>query len=112
MTPARQPVPRAPRRHPWLRVLVLLLALLVPGTHAEAQTGATAPVPAEHTTVECDLLDTAPRPAPRGARRVTDPPPPAPPTDPVPAPPAPRSAPVPPRPPSDPRPLRSEVLRC
>ncbi|MFJ7340560.1 hypothetical protein ACIQU3_09720 [Streptomyces sp. NPDC101110] len=112
MTPAPQPVPRAPRRHVRLRVLVLLLALLLPGAHAEAYTGVTAPVPAEHTTVECDLLDTAPRPAPRAARRVTDPPAPALPTGSGPTRPARRSTPVPPSPPHDPRPLRSEVLRC
>ncbi|MFF7735152.1 MULTISPECIES: hypothetical protein [unclassified Streptomyces] len=113
MTPAPQPVPRSPRRHAWLRVLVLLLALLVPGTHAEAATGWTAGVSGESTTVECDLLDTALRPPARAARRtaaVASVPAPLP--GPGPAPTAQHPVPVPPSPPLDPRPLRSEVLRC
>ncbi|MFF5366047.1 hypothetical protein [Streptomyces sp. NPDC013187] len=112
MTPAPQPVPRGPRRHAWPRVLVLLLALLVPGAHAEAHSGWTAPVSGENTTVECDLLDTALRPPARGVRRVAAPPSPAPLPGPGPAGATQRSLPVPPSPPHDPRPLRSEVLRC
>ncbi|MEU3489704.1 hypothetical protein [Streptomyces massasporeus] len=113
MTPAPQPVPRSPRRHAWLRVLVLLLALLVPGAHTEAHTGWTAGVSGESTTVECDLLDTALRPPARTARRTA-----AVPLSPDPLPgPGPVSTaqhpvPVPPSPRLDPRPLRSEVLRC
>ncbi|WP_104778989.1 MULTISPECIES: hypothetical protein [Streptomyces] len=112
MTPAPQPVPRGPRRHAWLRVLVLLLALLVPGAHAEAHSGGTAPLSGENTTVECDLLDTALRPPARGVRRVAAPPAPAPLPGPEPAHAAPRPVPVPPTAPHAPRPLRSEVLRC
>ncbi|MER7478955.1 hypothetical protein ABTX60_15080 [Streptomyces sp. NPDC126510] len=112
MTPAPQPVPRGPHRHAWLRVLVLLLALLAPGAHAEAHTGWTAPVSGENPTVECDLFDTAPRPPARGARRVAVPPATAPIPGPGPANAAQRPVPVPPSPPHDPRPLRSEVLRC
>ncbi|MEU7720464.1 hypothetical protein [Streptomyces tibetensis] len=112
MTPAPQPVSRGPRRHAWLRVLVLLLALLVPGAHAEAHPGWTAPVSGENTTVECDLLDTVLRPPARGVHRVAAPPAPAPPPSPVPAHAARRSVPLPTSPPHDARPLRSEVLRC
>ncbi|MGA5202944.1 hypothetical protein [Streptomyces variegatus] len=112
MTPAPQPVPRGPRRHAWPRVLVLLLALLVPGAHAEAHTGPTATVSGESTTVECDLLDTAPRPPARASRRTAVPPASAPLPGPGPASTAQRSVPVPASPPHAPRPLRSEVLRC
>ncbi|MGW0610231.1 hypothetical protein [Streptomyces sp. NPDC002788] len=112
MNPAPQPVPRVPRRPAWLRVLVLLLALLVPGAHAEAHTGPPATVSGESTTVVCDLLDTAPRPSPRGSRRTAVAPRPAPPPGPGPA--HTTRSPVPVRrdPPPDPRPPRSEVLRC
>ncbi|MFD8228655.1 hypothetical protein ACFV16_31465 [Streptomyces massasporeus] len=114
MTSAPQPVPRSPRRHAWLRVLVLLLALLVPGAHAEAHTGWTAGVSGESTTVECDFLDTALRPPARAAARRTAAVPlsPAPVQGPGPASTAQHPVPVPPSPPLDPRPLRSEVLRC
>ncbi|MFF9116197.1 hypothetical protein ACF09Y_11425 [Streptomyces massasporeus] len=113
MTSAPQPVPRSPRRHAWLRVLVLLLALLVPGAHAEAHTGWTAGVSGESTTVECDLLDTALRPPARAARRTAAVPlSPATVPGPGPASTAQHPVPVPPNPPLDPRPLRSEVLRC
>ncbi|MFI8888761.1 hypothetical protein [Streptomyces paradoxus] len=110
MTPEPQPEPRGPRRHLWLRVLVLLLALLVPGAHAEALTGPTATVSGESTTVECDLSDTALRAPARGVRRTAAPPAPAP--LPEPAYTARRPVPVPANPPYDPRPLCSEVLRC
>ncbi|MFJ4283795.1 hypothetical protein [Streptomyces massasporeus] len=113
MTPAPQPVPRSPRRHAWLRVLVLLLALLVPGAHAEAHTGWPAGVSGESTTIECDLLDTALRPPARAARRTAAVPlSPAPLPGPGPASTAQHPVPVPPAPRLDPRPLRSEVLRC
>ncbi|MFG2808646.1 MULTISPECIES: hypothetical protein [Streptomyces] len=113
MTPAPQPVHRSPRRHAWLRVLVLLLALLVPGAHAEAHTGWTAGVSGENTTVECDLLDTALRLPARTARRTAAVPlSPAPLRGPGPASTAQHPVPVPPTPRLDPRPLRSEVLRC
>ncbi|MFF6875188.1 MULTISPECIES: hypothetical protein [unclassified Streptomyces] len=109
MTPEPQQEPRGPRRHVWPRVLVLLLALLLPGTHAEALTGPTATVPGENTTVEYDLFDTAPRPPARAVRRTAAPPGPAPLPEPVYAPR--RPVPVPAKP-YDPRPLCSEVLRC
>ncbi|MFF9030597.1 hypothetical protein [Streptomyces iakyrus] len=110
MSPEPQPEPRGPRRHIWLRVLVLLLALLVPGAHAEALTGPTATVSGESTTVECDVLDTVLRPPARGVRRTAAPTAPAP--LPEPAHTARLARPVPADPPYDPRPLRSEVLRC
>ncbi|MFE0473451.1 hypothetical protein ACFW2V_17745 [Streptomyces sp. NPDC058947] len=112
MHPAAQPVSRGTRRHTWPRVLVLLLALLVPGAHAAAHTSPVALAAAESTAVEYDAFDTVLRPAPRGARRAAVPPRPAPLPGPAPACIARRPAPVPPNPPHDPRPLRSEVLRC
>ncbi|MFJ8466312.1 hypothetical protein [Streptomyces swartbergensis] len=112
MNHAPQPAPRGTRRHTWPRVLVLLLALLVPGAHAEAHTGPTATVSGESTVVECDVLDTAPRPPARGTRRTAVPLRPAPLPSPPPAHATPHPAPVPPGPRRDPRPLRSEVLRC
>ncbi|GAA2586786.1 MULTISPECIES: hypothetical protein [Streptomyces] len=112
MTLAPQPVPRGTRRNAWPRVLVLLLALLVPGAHAEAHTGPTATVSGESTAVECDVLDTALRPSARAARRTAVPLRPAPLPAPGPAYTAPRPMPVPPGPPHAPRPPRSEVLRC
>ncbi|MEU6181960.1 hypothetical protein [Streptomyces coeruleorubidus] len=112
MNPAPQPATRGTRRHTWPRVLVLLLALLVPGAHAEAHTGPTATVSGESTAVECDIPDTAQRPPARGARRAAVPmrPTPLPSTGPEYG--APQPAPVPAGPRHDPRPLRSEVLRC
>ncbi|MZF87345.1 hypothetical protein GTY56_20455 [Streptomyces sp. SID5643] len=91
-------------------MLVLLLALLVPGAHAEAVTGPTATVSGESTTVECDFLDTALRPPARAVRRTAAPPASAP--VPGPAHTARLPLPVPADPPYDSRPLRSEVLRC
>ncbi|MFC9506632.1 hypothetical protein [Streptomyces sp. NPDC057002] len=106
-------VPRGTRRTSWPRVLVLLLALLVPGAHAEAHTGSTAAaVSGESTAVECDILDTVLRPSARAARRTAVPLRPAPLPAPGPAHTAPRPSPVPPGPPPAPRPPRSEVLRC
>ncbi|MDG9710182.1 hypothetical protein [Streptomyces sp. DH10] len=111
--PAPRPAPRGTRRNTWVRVLVLLLALLVPGAHAEARTGPAATVSGESTAVECDVLDTALRPPARGARRAVVPLRPTPLPGPEPAYAAPLPAPVPPaRRYDDPRPLRSEVLRC
>ncbi|MGW0473489.1 hypothetical protein [Streptomyces coeruleorubidus] len=110
--PAPQPATRGIRRHTWPRVLVLLLALLVPGAHAEAHTGPTATVSGESTAVECDVLDTVPRPPARGTRRAAVPLRPTPLPSPGPVYAAPLPVPVPPGPRHDPRPLRSEVLRC
>ncbi|EFL33250.1 predicted protein [Streptomyces viridochromogenes DSM 40736] len=112
MSPAPQPVPRGTRPNAWLRVLVLLLALLVPGAHAEAHTGAVAAVSGESTAVECDVLDTAPRPPARVVRRTAVPLRPALLTSPGPAYTARRAVPVPPGTPHALRPPRSEVLRC
>ncbi|GAA4307787.1 hypothetical protein GCM10023086_26460 [Streptomyces venetus] len=113
MSPARQqPVPRGTRPNAWLRVLVLLLALLVPGAHAEAHTGTVAAVSGESTAVECDVLDTVLRPSARGFRRTAVPPRPAPLPSPGPAYTARHAVPVPPDTPHAPRPPRSEVLRC
>ncbi|MEV0243383.1 hypothetical protein AB0I06_26185 [Streptomyces sp. NPDC050674] len=112
MIPAPQPVPRRPRRNTWLRVLVLLLVLLVPGTRAEAQAGPPALLSGESTTVECDVPDTAPRPPARSSRRIRVPLSPAPLREPGPAYTAQHAAPVPQNPPHHPHPPRSEVLRC
>ncbi len=46
-----------PRSRAWLRALVLLLALLMPGTHAE--TRAMPVASSVETTIEYDVLDTA-----------------------------------------------------
>ncbi|MEU9437895.1 hypothetical protein [Streptomyces sp. NPDC048252] len=54
------PAARLPRSRTWLRTLVLLLALLVPG--ATAEVSATPVAAAE--LAEYDVLDTALRPAP------------------------------------------------
>ncbi|MET9761172.1 hypothetical protein ABZ016_19240 [Streptomyces sp. NPDC006372] len=113
MNPApQQPAPRGTRPHAWLRVLVLLLALLVPGAHAEAHTGATAAVSGESTAVECDILDTAPRPPARVDRRTAVPLRPAPLPPPGPAYTSRHAVPVPPGAAHTLRPPRSEVLRC
>lgn len=113
MKPVPQPVPRGARRSAWLRMLVLLLALLVAvSPAAEAQTGPTATVSGESTAVEYDVLDNAPRPPARSARRIAVPLRPALPPCLGPAYAAQSPVPVPPGPLLDPRPLRSVVLRC
>ncbi|MGW1539364.1 hypothetical protein ACWCPM_03580 [Streptomyces sp. NPDC002309] len=58
---------RAARRRVWPRLLVLLLALLLPMAHAEAAAGPVAVVAGE--AVEADVLDTALRPPGRGGHR-------------------------------------------
>ncbi|MET9970313.1 hypothetical protein ABZZ80_31475 [Streptomyces sp. NPDC006356] len=62
---------RPSRSRAWLRVLVLLLALLVPGAHAQAH--ATAPPTASFGSsgelAEHDVLDTVLRPPARPDRR-------------------------------------------
>ncbi|MGW7259804.1 hypothetical protein [Streptomyces sp. NPDC054834] len=110
----------AARRHPrgraWLRVLVLLLALSVPGTQTQA-----APVPSappglsvsSGETVEYDLLEPALRPPPCSVHRAGVPLRPAPLPDPAPG--RTRShrpLPAPRRPPHTSHTLRSVVLRC
>lgn len=114
MTPAPQPVPRGPRRHVWPRVLVLLLALFLPGTHATGPDGPVAvTVAGESTTAEADVLDTVLRPSARTTRRTEAAPRPTPlPAASRPARAARPAAPGPPDPPHDPRPPRSWVLRC
>ncbi|MFF3336955.1 hypothetical protein ACFYWX_46990 [Streptomyces sp. NPDC002888] len=99
-----------PRGRAWLRVLVVLLAVLVPGAHAEAPT---APVGAAvGESVEYDALDTLLRPPSRHAHRSAAPLRPAP----LPASPpgvlADLPLPAPPGPPYTPHILRSVVLRC
>jgi len=56
LTPV-SPARSLPRSHARLRALVLLLALLVPGTHAEMR--ATPVAQYVETTIEYDVLDTA-----------------------------------------------------
>ncbi|MGV9942210.1 hypothetical protein [Streptomyces sp. NPDC003401] len=95
-----------PRHRSWLRVLVLLLAVLVPG----APTTARAPAPvAAAEIVEYDAQD-APRPTGAAARRAVEPRP-----DPAPATARGRLLPAPPRPPHPPAAPdtpRTVVLRC
>ncbi|MFD3615955.1 hypothetical protein ACFWWT_12050 [Streptomyces sp. NPDC058676] len=103
------------RRCAWLRVLVLLLALCVPGAHAGAQAVPTASPAAEGgaAVFEYDALDTVLRPVTRGTGR------PAVPLRPAPRPDAPHAGPTarprpvpPPRTPAALHALRSVVLRC
>ena len=104
---------RPPRLTAWLRLLVLLLALLVPGVHAEVQAAPALTASAEGVeTVEHDALDTLVRP-PAGAVHRTDVPQrPAPLPDRAPARPAVRPCPAVPRPPYALPLLRTVVLRC
>ncbi|XUL89627.1 hypothetical protein ACQ86D_25815 [Streptomyces galilaeus] len=98
-----------PRSRAWLRALVLLLALLVPGTHAEMRA---MPVASSvETTIEYDVLDTAAvRPPSLTAPRATAP------LRPVPAPashePEGRPLPAPHGPSYTLRAQRTVVLRC
>ncbi|KQX62522.1 MULTISPECIES: hypothetical protein [unclassified Streptomyces] len=103
------PAARLPRSRTWLRTLVLLLALLVPGAAAEVSA---APVAAEIAAIaEYDVVDTALRPAPRAPRPAA---PPRPAALPAPAPgvPADRPRPAPSRPSYALHALRTVVLRC
>lgn len=105
VTPARS----LPRSRAWLRALVLLLALLVPGAHVDAS--ATSVASSVETTIEYDALDTtapALRPTSLAVDRPTAP------LRPVPAPgvPARRPLPAPPRASYTLRALRTVVLRC
>ncbi|MGP2439205.1 hypothetical protein [Streptomyces sp. JW3] len=114
---SRPPSPAA-RRRAWARVLVLLLALLVPGTYAQAQAGPPAAVTGDTgggTAAEYDLLDSALRAPARATRRGAAPrrPAPRPPRTPRPtASPAARCAAPALPPPSFRHPARSVVLRC
>jgi len=97
-----------PHRHPWLRTLVLLLALLVPVAPAQAHS--------EHVVageiVEYDVLDTALRPPARAAHRTAVPLRPAPRPRAAPEVPEDRPRPAPPGPSYTSRTLRCVVLRC
>jgi hypothetical protein len=108
----RPPLSSAPALRPgWcrLRVLVLLLALVVPGTHAEAHAAPTA----ASDVVQHDGLDSALRPPSRAVHRPPAPARPSPLTDPLTA--VPPTRPLPPqsRPPYTLHADRSSVvLRC
>ncbi|GGL98612.1 hypothetical protein GCM10010129_47870 [Streptomyces fumigatiscleroticus] len=110
---AAGPLPRA-RAGAWLRVLVLVLALLVPGTHTVARAVPATAVSREGggPAAEYDLPDTALRPPVRSCRRPAVPSCPAPPPAPAPARAVRRPAPVPPEPAHGLLALRSVVLRC
>ncbi|BCM68214.1 MULTISPECIES: hypothetical protein [Streptomyces] len=99
-----------PRSRTWLRVLVLLLALWVPGAHVPAQAVPDPVVAAE--TAEQDVLDTALRPAARAVHQTDAPERRAPLPDPAPARPAARPGPAAPRAPYTTPLLRTVVLRC
>ncbi|MFF2201137.1 hypothetical protein [Streptomyces sp. NPDC058145] len=101
---------RIPRSRTWLRVLVLLLAVWVPGAHLQAQA---APAPATSAgTSEHDHLDTLPRPPARVSHPAGAPERPAPLPEPAPAPAAAPPCPALPRPPGAVPLLRTVVLRC
>ncbi|WP_107091680.1 hypothetical protein [Streptomyces sp. MMG1533] len=102
------------RRRAWLRVLVLMLALFVPGAHAGAQAAPASAVAAESGSVVCeyDLMDNVLRPVTRGTGRPVAPLRPAPFPEAAPAFPAARPLPVPPLAPPALDALRSVVLRC
>ncbi|KUM95104.1 hypothetical protein AQI88_19620 [Streptomyces cellostaticus] len=92
---------------------MLLLALLVPGTHAQAQTAPAPTVSAETVeTVEHDALDTLARPPAGAVHRADVPERPAPVPDPASAPSVVRSCPAVPRPPYALPLLRTVILRC
>ncbi|MGI5456130.1 hypothetical protein ACQEWB_23760 [Streptomyces sp. CA-249302] len=99
---------RLPPSRVWLRVLVLLFALLLPGVHTEVHATPVASV----ETVEYDVLDVAVRPPADAVRRAAVPLRPA--AVPAPAPTATRGRPrqAPPVPPYTLRALRTVVLRC
>ncbi|WP_225826757.1 hypothetical protein [Streptomyces naphthomycinicus] len=94
-----------------LRVLVLLLALWVPGAHVQVQ-GILDPVVAAAETAEHDACDTPLRPPARTVHRADAPERPAPLPDPVPVRAAARPRPAAPRVPSATPLLRTVVLRC
>jgi len=97
-----------PRRRAWLRSFVLLLALLVPGVHAEVHRAPAAAL----EIVEYDVLDAALRPPADTGRRAVVPLRPASLPGPAPGDPPGRALPAPPRPPHILHTLRSVVLRC
>ncbi|MES4887138.1 hypothetical protein [Streptomyces sp. NPDC096012] len=97
------------RSRTWLRVLVLLLALWVPGAHVQAQA---ASVSAAGETAEHDGLDTALRPVSRVVHRADVPERPAPLPDPASGRPAAHPCPAAPGVPYAPALPRTVVLRC
>ena len=96
------------RGHAWLRTLVLLLALLVPGAHAEVHAAPSAAT----EIVEYDALDVALRPPADALHRTVVALRPAPLQAPPRDTPADRPLPAPPLPPHALQALRSVVLRC
>jgi hypothetical protein len=98
------------RSRTWLRVLVLLLALLVPGAHAQAH--ALPPVAAAAEIAEQDVPDTALRPVARAERRTAVRQRPGPSQGPATGTPAGTRRCAPPRPSYVPHILRTVVLRC
>ena len=96
------------RGHAWLRTLVLLLVLLVPGAHAEVH----AAPPSATETVEYDALDAAVRPPADALHRTVVALRPAPLQAPPLDTPAARRLWAPPRPPHALPALHSVVLRC
>ncbi|WP_031164602.1 hypothetical protein [Streptomyces durhamensis] len=102
--------PSRPRSRTWLRVLVLLLALWVPGVHAQAQAAPALGVSDE--AFEHDVFDALVRPPARVVHRADAPERPAPLPDPGPARPAARTCHATPRVPYSPPLLRTVVLRC
>lgn len=106
------PARHLPRSRVWLRALVLLLALLVPGTDAEMRAMPVASS-VETNGVEYDVLEPAAgalRPSSPAVHRPSAPPRPAP----APAPHDPEAGPLPapPRPSYTLRARRTVVLRC
>ena len=99
-----------PRSRNRLRVLVLLLALWVPGAHVQALAAPALAVAAE--TAEHDVFDTALRPPARAVHRADVPERPAPLPGPAPVRPAARPRPATPGTPYAPALLRTVVLRC
>ncbi|WP_405871284.1 MULTISPECIES: hypothetical protein [unclassified Streptomyces] len=101
-------VRRPPCSRAWLRTLVLLLALLVPGVHAEVHTTPAAAM----EIVEYDVLDATLRPPADAVRRTDVALRPAPLPAPAPGVPAGHPLPAAPRSPHSLHALRSVVLRC
>jgi hypothetical protein len=100
--------PSLPRNRAWLRVLVLMLAVLVPGAHAEVHAAPGMSV----EIVEHDVLDAAARPPAQIVRRAVVRLRPAPLQHLAPGATPSGHPPVPPRAPYAPHTLRSVILRC
>ncbi|MFG2606890.1 hypothetical protein ACGFT2_25565 [Streptomyces sp. NPDC048514] len=98
------------RGRTWLRVLVLLVALWVPGAHVQADVAPALTAAGE--TAEHDGLDTALRPPSRTLHRADVPERPAPLPDPASGTPAPHPSLAAPRAPYAPPVPRTVVLRC